>query len=193
VQQVEFDTSLERQAFSVYADNVERLGLFRNSEQLKRHWAQWVNTLSKARCAEFWGAWDGARLVAFSVVAFSPGGAEIVCSRSLTGALNLYPNNALVFRIATSVFERGVPVLSYGLGEFGGDKGGLDHFKRDMAFDAIPLQDHFCWHPALRLFDPLLKANHLHAVARFLKKLARKSPSRKLPNRPPSGAPPVQD
>jgi hypothetical protein len=170
VRLVKFDASMERQAFPVYADNVERLGLFRNSGQLKRRWAQWVNTLSRSRCTEFWGAWEGDRLVAFSVVVFSPWGAEIVCQRSLASALNLCPNNALVFNIASSVFERGTSLLSYGLGEFGAGEGGLDHFKKGMAFEELPLQEHFCWHPALRFLDSVLTPDRLHDIARFLKR-----------------------
>jgi hypothetical protein len=170
VRLVKFDASVERQAFPVYAENVERLGLFRNSGQLKRRWAQWVNTLSRSRCTEFWGAWEGDRLVAFSVVVFSPWGAEIVCQRSLASALNLCPNNALVFNIASSVFERGASLLSYGLGEFGAGEGGLDHFKKGMAFEELPLQEHFCWHPALRFLDSVLTPDRLHDIARFLKR-----------------------
>lgn len=175
VRSVTFDTSVERQAFPVYADNVERLGLFKNTGQLKHRWAEWVNSLSYSRCTEFWGAWDGDLLVAFSVVVFSPWGAEIVCQRSLASYLSHYPNNALVFSIAISVFQRGVGLLSYGLGEFGSGEVGLDHFKKGMAFEEIPLQEHFCWHPALRILGRLMTANRLHTIARILQLMKRRS------------------
>jgi|ERR1043166_4632518 hypothetical protein len=167
---VKFDAAVEQAAFSVYADNVGRLELFRTPEQLKRRWTQWVNALSRSRCAEFWGAWEDDRLVAFSVVVFSPWGAEIMCQRSLASHLNHYPNNALVFNIATSVFQRGVTVLSYGLGEFESDQQGLDHFKKGMAFEEVPLREHFCWHPALRLLNPILTAGRLRSAARLAKR-----------------------
>lgn len=177
VRSVEFDAPVERQAFPVYADNVERLGLFRNAGQLKRRWAQWVNSLARSRCAEFWGAWEGDQLVAFSVVVFSPWGAEIVCQRSLASHLSHYPNNALVFHIANSVFQRGVNVLSYGLGEFGSGEGSLDHFKKGMAFEELRLLEHFCWHPGLRFLNPVLTPDRVHGIAHFLRRW-RKSFSR---------------
>ena len=188
VRSMNFDASVERQALPVYAENVQRLGLFRNSEQLKRRWAQWVNTLSCSRCTEFWGAWEGDRLVAFSVVVFSPWGAEIVCQRSLASHLNHYPNNALVFNIAISVFQRAANILSYGLGEFGSGRGGLDHFKRGMAFEEVPLQEHFCWHPALRFLNPILTPDRLHDFARRLKRRCRTSPKQFLRKDGPLGA-----
>jgi hypothetical protein len=180
VRPVNFDASVESQAFDVYADNVQRLGLFRNSEQLKRRWGQWVNALSCSRCAEFWGAWEGDRLVAYSVVVFSPWGSEIMCQRSLASHLSHYPNNALVFQLATSVFQRGVDVLSYGLAGFGSAEGGLDHFKKAMAFEEVPLREHFFWHPALRFFVPLLKVDRLHALGRLLRRLTRTDPRHAL-------------
>ncbi len=177
---VKFDASVERQAFRVYADNVERLGLFSNAEQLKRRWAQWTSSLSRSRCAEFWGAWEVDELVAFSVVVLSPWGAEIVCQRSLASHLSHYPNNALVFNIANHVFARGVNILSYGLGEFGSDAGGLDHFKRGMAFQELRLEEHFCWHPALRLLQPVLTPDRFHEGARLLKRWRRSFGKRSL-------------
>jgi|ERR1035437_9113870 hypothetical protein len=170
VRPVKFDGAMERQAFPVYADNVERLGLFEDSEQLKRRWAQWVKALTHSQCAEFWGAWEGDRLAAFSVVVFSPWGAEIVCQRSLASHLNDYPNNALVFNIATSIFQRGVDVLSYGLAEFSSTEGGLDHFKKGMAFEELSLKEHFSWHPALCFLNVVLTPDCVHAVARFVRR-----------------------
>jgi hypothetical protein len=170
VRQERFDDTIAAQAFPVYADNVQRLGLFRSGDQMRQRWARWSAALSNGHCTEFWGAWDRERLVAFSAVVFSPWGVEIVCQRSLANALKLYPNNALVFRIASSVFERGATVLSYGLGEFATGQGGLDHFKIGMAFEEVRLQDHICWHPAFRLFAPLLTPQLIHALARCLRR-----------------------
>jgi ribosomal protein S18 acetylase RimI-like enzyme len=172
---VNFDPSVESQAFPVYADNVDRLGLFKTSEQMKRRWAQWVSTLSRSRCAEFWGAWEGDRLVAFSVLAFSPWGSEIVCQRSLASHLDHYPNNALVFSIAMSIFQRGAAVLSFGLAEFGSREEGLDHFKRGITFQGVPLQEHLCWHPALRFLDPIFALDRFRVLARLLKRWTRVS------------------
>jgi hypothetical protein len=42
-----------------------------------------------------------------------------------------------------------------------------------MAFEELPLQEHFSWHPALRFLDPLLTADRLHALGRFLRLLTK--------------------
>jgi len=161
-----FDRRLESEAWGVYADNARRLGLFRSGAELKTRWSQWGQALFESPCAEFWGAWEKERLVAFSVVLYSPWGAEIVLQRSLGSALRLYPNNALLYRVANSVFERGAPVLSFGLGEFGSSRGGLDHFKTGMAFKKVALENHITWHPRLRWLKYLFTPARLEWLAR---------------------------
>lgn len=166
VESVSFDAGLEPSAYSVYADNVQRLELFRNNSDVRQRWAQWVRTLSSSPCTEFWGAWENGHLVAFTVVLFSPRGAEIVLQRSLGAALKLYPNNALLYRITVSVFERGIPFLSFGLGEFGAKRGGLDHFKQGMGFEEVLLEDHFALQPRLGWLRFLLTTIRLRWLAR---------------------------
>lgn len=174
-----FTKAIENQAFVVYADNVHRLGLFRHESQRNKRWSQWVNALRASPALDFWGAWQEQALVAYTVTARTPWGLEILCQRSLASALNLYPNNALVFLIVNAAFEQGEPLVSYGLGEFTGGQSGLDHFKKGMAFDETPLQEHFCWHSALRIFSPLLKARSLRAIAHLFNSRAKPvSPAR---------------
>lgn len=167
---VTFNRTIQDQAFVVYADNTSRLGLFANKRQMTERWQKWVNALSQPTCAEFWGAWNSEQLIAFVVVIFSPHGAEIVCQRSLGSALGLYPNNVLVYRIAESAFERGAKLLSYGLGAYGASEGGLDHFKKGMGFEAIRLEDHVTWCPALRLLGPLLTARRVHSLLKMVRR-----------------------
>jgi hypothetical protein len=169
VRRTAFDIALEPHAYEVYADNTQRLGLFRSVREMRQRWAQWVETLSACACTEFWGAWEGGRLVAFCVVVFGPWGAEIVLQRSLGQSLQLNPNNALIFTIANSVFDRDEAVLSFGLGEFGANRGGLDHFKTGMAFKVIELQNNFTWHTRLRLFKHVLTPARLKWLARHLR------------------------
>jgi hypothetical protein len=160
-------SAVESQAFAIYEDNGRRLGLFRSDSSLRLRWGQWVKCLSASPGVEFWGAWEQKRMLAFSVVLHSPWGAEIVLQRSLGSALKLYPNNALLYRLASSVFERGVPVLSFGLGEFGASRGGLDHFKRGMRFEEVRLDNHFTWHPRLRWLKFVFSPARVEWLARI--------------------------
>lgn len=165
---------IEDMAYRVYRDNVQRLGLFRTEKQIRLRWQTWTRSLKSTDCAEFWGAWTGEELVAFSVVVWTPWGVEIVLQRSLASALRLYPNNALVYTIAQDVFARGAALLSFGLQSFAGGRDGLHHFKVNMGFQAVPLVEHYTWHPIVRPLSPLLQPRFLRRAYQILERIMRR-------------------
>jgi len=168
------DKRIEQLAYEVYRDNIKRLGLMKTEKQIQLRWQLWVHAIRNASCVEFWGAWKNQDLVAFSVIVWTPWGVEIVLQRSLTSALKLYPNNALVYIIAQDVFKRGASLLSFGLSSFAGIANGLHHFKINMGFKAFPLIEYYCWHPILRPFTPLLEPNFLRRVYQIFMKITQK-------------------
>jgi len=163
-----FHEELACLAYPIYKDNILRLGLTKREERVRAWWKRWVNALREGKCLEFWGAWHEGKLVAFSVVAWSPWGPEIVMLRSLASALRLYPNNALVYTIAQDVFRRGASLLSFGLSEFGNIHSGLHHFKVNMGFQPIRIIEQYRWHPALEPISHLLRPQVLRVAYRFL-------------------------
>lgn len=171
VRRVDLDERTERLAYDVYADNVRRLGLFKTEKHINQRWRTWVNTIRKARCVEFWSAWRDRSLVAFTVAARTALGTELVMQRSSHPALDLHPNNALVYTVTKDAFERGSPLVSFGLSAFNGDKAGLHRFKIGMGFKAFPLQEHHQWHPWVRPLGPLLNRQRLLSAYQSLSRI----------------------
>lgn len=167
VKRVSFIKNVEDQAFPVYADNVRRLRLFRSNSALQERWIRWARALCNSPVLDFWGAWHQEGLVAFTITARTPWGLEILCQRSLASALNLYPNNSLVFSIVNNAFKEGQPLISYGLSEFSAGQAGLDHFKKGMAFEAVPLRENYQWNPLIRPFACFLTPARLRRFARI--------------------------
>ena len=172
VRRVAFDDTTERLAYSVYADDVRRLRLMKSEKSICHRWKTWVTAIRKSRGIEFWAAWQGQTIVAFSVIIQTPWGTEFVLNRSLHSALNLYPNNALIYKITRDAFDRGSPVVSLGLSAFAGDIEGLHRFKTNMGFEALPLQEHQTWHPFVRPVSFLLKPQSLRSIYRFISRKA---------------------
>jgi hypothetical protein len=161
VRRVGLDDRTEPLAYDVYADNVRRLGLFKTEKRIEKRWKTWANTIRKASCVEFWSAWQDKSLVAFTLTARTALGTELVMQRSSHSALDLHPNNALIYTVTKDAFERGSPLVSFGLSAFHGDKGGLHRFKIGMGFRAFPLRQHHQWHPWVRPLGPLLNPHRL--------------------------------
>jgi hypothetical protein len=157
-----------RLAYPVYIDNVKRLNLFKNEKQIADKWGTWCNTLRIARCVDLWCAWHDQTIVAFTVAVRTPWGMELVLQRSARNALDLYPNNALVYTAIRHAFEQGSPLVSFGLGAFGGEKDSLHHFKKNMGFNDQQLDEHYAWHTLVRPLTPLLNSRRLRSVYKFL-------------------------
>lgn len=168
IRRVDLDEKTERLAYSVYSDNVKRLGLLKAEKHIKNRWQAWVNTIRKAGCVEFWCAWQQRSLAAFTVAVRTAQGTELVLLRSSYSALSLYPNNALVYTVTKDALERGSQLVSFGLSAFSGDKEGLHRFKINMGFKAFPLYEHHQWHPWMRPLVPLLNPQRLRNAYRKL-------------------------
>lgn len=173
VERTFFARQVEDQAFPVYADNVRRLNLFPSESGLQQRWRHWTEALRDSPVLDFWGAWQQETLVAFSITARTPWGLEILCQRSLAAALSVYPNNALVFSIVNGAFSEGQPLVSYGLGEFSAKQTSLDHFKKGMAFEEIPLLESLEWSPFVRPLARMLALRHLRGFVRFARRFRR--------------------
>ena len=171
VRKMALDETTERLAFSVYSDNVKRLGLMRSEEQIKAKWRNWVNAITKSSCAEFWTAWHERSLVAFTVTVQTELGTELVMQRSAYSALALYPNNALVYTVTRDAFARGSKLVSFGLSSFGGEKEGLHRFKINMNFKAVSLREHQLWHPWVRPLSGLLNPQRLRNAYQSLSRI----------------------
>jgi hypothetical protein len=173
VRRVNFDDAMARLAYPIYADDTQRLGLLKGKKRLTQRWATWVKALRGAPGLEFWSAWHETSLVAFSVVIQTPWGTEFVLNRSLHSALNLYPNNALIYSITKGALDGGASVVSLGLSAFTGDIEGLHRFKTSMGFDGFALREQQTWHPVIRPFGPLLKQQRLRDAYRLVTRMAR--------------------
>jgi hypothetical protein len=171
VRKMALDETTERLAYSVYRDNVKRLGLIRGEQQIKAKWQSWVKAITKASCVEFWTAWHERSLVAFTVTVQTELGTELVMQRSAHSALALYPNNALVYTVTRDAFERGSKLVSFGLSSFAGEKEGLHRFKVNMNFKAVTLCEHQLWHPWVRPLSPFLNPQRLRNAYQSLSRI----------------------
>jgi hypothetical protein len=167
ISKVELDDEIIRLAFPVYADNIRRLGLLKGDSRLNRKWNRWINAIRNSECVEFWCAWQDQEIVGFSATVQTALGTEIVMQRSSYAALPLFPNNALIFSIIKDAFERGSPIVSFGLSAFNGEKEGLRRFKAHMGFNVIPLNEHHALHPLVRPLQSVLTLNRLRKLCKY--------------------------
>jgi hypothetical protein len=168
VRRHELDAEIEPLAFAVYSDTVKRLGLFRTDAQIARRWITWSRAIRDSPGAEFWSAWREGQMVAFVVTVDTPWGKEFVLTRSRHASLSLYPNNALIYTITKDALERGAPLVSLGLSAYGGEKTGLHHFKVNMGYAALRLDEEYVWHPLIRPLGSLFNPARLRAVYRLV-------------------------
>lgn len=166
---------IEKAAYQVYADNIRRLKVFKTDEQIRGRWEEWVNAIRNIESCELWCAYDGKEMVAFILVVWTPWGVEIGMQRFKLSASKLYPNNALLYTVANSVFDRGAELLSFGLNRYGGGKKGLDHFKKNMNFKYIPLQEHYVWNPTIRPLLSWIPPKSFHGLYGMWQWINRKS------------------
>jgi len=164
VKRMELTDALEPQCYRVYADNVRRLGLFQKESQIRRRWRSWAAAIKGAECAELWTAWDETDLVALTVAVRTPWGTELVLQRSAGYALGLCPNNALVYEVTREAFSREARVVSFGLSSFSASGNGLDHFKQNMGFRAVPLRERYQWNVLFKPFVSFLTPSRLRAM-----------------------------
>jgi hypothetical protein len=173
VRRATLDDELVSVAYPIYAETIRRLGLISNNRRITRRWQTWVKTIRNASCAEFWGAWHDRALVAFSVAVRTPWGLEIVLQRSASNAFGLNPNNALVYTATCDALAGGAEQVSFGLSSFASGGASLDHFKTNMGYQAIRLEEHYGWHPLLRRLGPSLTSHRLRALYRPVVRLRR--------------------
>lgn len=171
VRKMDLDDRTERLAYEVYSDNVKRLGILDSQKQIADRWKVWVNTIRNASCVEFWSAWNDGALAAFTIAVRSGSATELVLQRSAYSALNLYPNNALVYTITKNAFERGSQLVSFGLSGFSDETNGLHRFKVNMGFSALPLKVQYEWHPWIRPLSPLLNTQYFQSAYRNLARM----------------------
>ena len=119
-----------------------------------------------------WCAYKKEELVAFSLLVFTPWGPEIAMQRLNITHSKLYPNNALVYELSKSVFQRGAKSLSFGLNKFGAtNSSGLDHFKENMNFKYVGIKEFYIWNPWINPIFKIFNINpkKLGPLHRFLK------------------------
>lgn len=165
IEKLPFSQNLERELFSVYAENASRLNLFRSEKKLRARWKKWCNVLYKSKEVDLWIASKNKNVLAFCVILrFNNSFAEVMLHRSSNNGLKLYPNNALVFTIGCYYFENNFKALSYGLESFDKNFSGLDHFKKNMGFIEVSYFQYFKLNPFLRLFEPFLKIKAIRKI-----------------------------
>ena len=148
---------LLEKAYPIYFDNLKRLQIFKDDKLILSKWRLWVNAIKNTKICEMWCAYKADEMVAFTLLVFTPWGPEIAMQRLNIMHSKLYPNNALVYSVAQSVFKRGFKSLSYGLNKFDGEKSGIDHFKVNMNFKFTGLNEHFIWNPWIAPFFKMFK------------------------------------
>ncbi|HVO23194.1 MAG TPA: hypothetical protein VMW56_06145 [Candidatus Margulisiibacteriota bacterium] len=141
-----------------HADTLARQGRdgVLSGSKWDRFWAAAATTSG----FEGWGAWSGDVLAAFLVSVTFDEGVEFLLARSCSDELGVYPNNALIFRVAEEMLvQRGVREITFGL-ESLEPVGPLDQFKFGMGFRRRPLRQRVVFHPLLRalLRQPPLRA-----------------------------------
>lgn len=168
VRRVDLTESLETQCYRVYEDNLQRLGLLQKKGQIERKWSSWVAAIRSGSCVELWTARTHDDLLAFAVAVQTPWGTEIVLQRSAGSGRGLYPNNALVYEMVRDFFSRGAAIVSFGLSAYSALNNGLDHFKQNMGFEPIQLNEHYSWSPLLKPLAPLLRPARLRSMYRLV-------------------------
>ena len=138
---------------SVYFENMNRLKIFKKKEMIADRWGMWKKAILESKICEMWCAYIKDELVAFSLLVFTPSGPEIAMQRINIAHSKLYPNNALVYELSKSVFQRGAKSLSFGLNKFGAtNSSGLDHFKKNMNFKYVGIKEFYIWNPWINPF-----------------------------------------
>jgi hypothetical protein len=124
-------------------------------------WQRFWDAASATAGMEGWAAFVGGEMAAFLVSVQFDDSVEFLLARSRSDCLDAYPNNALIFHVASEMLtSRGVRQITFGL-ESLEPVGPLDQFKFGMGFRAAPLRQRVVFHPLLRA---LLQSRALRAL-----------------------------
>lgn len=166
------------QGFPAFADTERRHG---NPEATDRQFQALARRWRGTPFLDVWGAWRGDALVAWMTLLKVDDWALIDLARSRTEALQLNPNNAVLYAATWSMLaQEGRRYVSYGTSslQVGVNEASLHAFKIGMGYQAIPARRVFRSRAAYR---PLLESR---LVARGLRRLSatwpRSSALRKL-------------
>lgn len=113
-------------------------------------WQRFWDAASATAGMEGWAAFVGGEMAAFLVSVRFDDCVEFLLARSRSEYLDAYPNNALIFHVASEMLtQRGLRQITFGL-ESLEPVGPLDQFKFSMGFRAEPLRQRIVFHPVLR-------------------------------------------
>lgn len=142
-----------------------------NSGYSQREWQRMADAADQTPGFEAWIAEVGGRTVSLALTANVEGTYSILHQYSLSEALGLYPNNALIFEVTRAASGRiGVDAVSYGLRSLE-DTVGLDRFKRHMGYAEEELTQEVVVHPLAANILAGRRARHMFDL------LARRFPS----------------
>ncbi len=134
-------------------------------------WHRLASAADKTPGFEAWIAEVEGRTVSMALTANIEGVYSILHQYSLSGSLNLYPNNALIFELTRTALHRpDVLFVSYGLRSLE-DTAGLDRFKLHMGYGEEAWTQEVVFHP---LAKPVLSSQ---CARRAVNLLARKFPA----------------
>lgn len=113
-------------------------------------WQRFWDAAAATPGMEGWAAYVGEEMAAFLVSVQFDDSVEFLLARSRSDRLDAYPNNALIFQVASEMLgKRGLRQITFGL-ESLEPVGPLDQFKFGMGFRAAPLRQRVVFHPLLR-------------------------------------------
>lgn len=148
-------------------DTLERQG--RRARWSGERWRRYWDAAAVAPGMEGWGAFASGELVAYLVTVRFGDSVEFLVARSRSDRSDLYPNNALIFRVAEEMLvRRGLRRITFGL-ESLEPVAALDEFKLGMGFRREPIRQRVVFRPALQavLGRPLLRSAVRRSVERL--------------------------
>jgi hypothetical protein len=155
----------------IYFENLDRLNLIKSNKKKEKLWAAWWQIILNFDGSHIWSAWYENELAAYLVVIYFGEMAEIVLHRSKSNLLPYYPNNALLFTVVIDLIAYGYTCISYGLENYWPQKGkNLSHFKENMGFTKIILDEHYYINPKISWLINESKFKKILKIIRNLKK-----------------------
>lgn len=145
----------EFNAGEVHSSQIRRHGFQAHSDTMARHglrsggpadFSVWVWRL-QMEGYRFWSAWQSeGQILAWLAVLVTGPDALIPAAKSVSSKLSPSPNEALVYTVASDLFESAaVKRISYGMASIEDsveNNATLDHFKTEMGFHAVPVVRH---------------------------------------------------
>lgn len=137
IERVDFDF-LTRHAHELNADTLLRQGR-RLPSNLNEHWNNYYRHASATRGAEAWAAFVGDEMAAYLISFTIERVANLLIVRSALRHLDVFPNNALLFRFLHDRIRTGdLDEICYGFESVQAELGSLDQFKTGMGFRKAP-------------------------------------------------------